>query len=84
MKNFNDVHTFQKYERSCAERNVITIFVVYILQEKVNNSKIVYTPTDIQRDFKKAHGINLTYMQAWRAMKKAIELLRDNSKDSYT
>ncbi|KAH0658736.1 hypothetical protein KY289_027484 [Solanum tuberosum] len=43
-----------------------------MLIEKYVDLKIVYTPTDIQADMLRIHGISLTYMQAWRALDASI------------
>ncbi|XP_009777110.1 protein FAR1-RELATED SEQUENCE 3-like [Nicotiana sylvestris] len=50
---------------------------------KYANPKIIYTPKDIQADMLSEHGMNLTYMQAWRAKEKALEFLRGHPADSY-
>ncbi|XP_070004150.1 uncharacterized protein [Nicotiana sylvestris] len=44
----------------------------------------VYTPKDIQTDMLSEHGLNLSYMQAWRAKEKALQFLRGNPSDSYS
>ncbi|KAH0701780.1 hypothetical protein KY285_016058 [Solanum tuberosum] len=43
-----------------------------MLVEKYVDLKTVYTPTDIQADMLRIHGISLTYMQAWRALDASI------------
>ncbi|XP_049353825.1 protein FAR1-RELATED SEQUENCE 4-like [Solanum verrucosum] len=54
-----------------------------MLVEKYVDLKTVYTPTDIQADMLRIHGISLTYMQAWRGKKKAFETLRGDPAESY-
>ncbi|XP_075112488.1 uncharacterized protein LOC107782403 [Nicotiana tabacum] len=44
----------------------------------------VYTPKDIQTDMLSEHGVNLSYMQAWRVKEKALQFLRGNPADSYS
>nr|XP_009764310.1 PREDICTED: protein FAR1-RELATED SEQUENCE 3-like [Nicotiana sylvestris] len=50
---------------------------------KYSDPKIIYTPKDIQFDMLSEHGVNLTYMQAWRAKEKALHFLRGHPADSY-
>ncbi|XP_070015046.1 uncharacterized protein [Nicotiana sylvestris] len=50
---------------------------------KYYDPKTVYTPKDIQTDMLSEHGLNLSYMQAWRAKEKALQFLRGNPCDSY-
>ncbi|XP_070026393.1 uncharacterized protein [Nicotiana sylvestris] len=50
---------------------------------KYCDPKTVYTPKDIQTDMLSEHGLNLSYMQAWRAKEKALQFLRANPSDSY-
>nr|XP_016442817.1 PREDICTED: uncharacterized protein LOC107768228 [Nicotiana tabacum] len=51
---------------------------------KYCDPKTVYTPKDIQTDMLSEHGVNLSYMQAWRAKEKALQFLRENPADSYS
>ncbi|XP_075074548.1 uncharacterized protein LOC142162132 [Nicotiana tabacum] len=51
---------------------------------KYSDPKIIYTPKDIQFDMLSEHGVNLTYMQAWRAKEKALQFLRRHPADSYS
>nr|XP_009764576.1 PREDICTED: uncharacterized protein LOC104216255 [Nicotiana sylvestris] len=51
---------------------------------KYYDPKTVYTPKDIQTDMLFEHGVNLSYMQAWRAKEKALQFLRGNPADSYS
>ncbi|XP_075074845.1 uncharacterized protein LOC107812810 [Nicotiana tabacum] len=50
---------------------------------KYCDPKTVYTQKDIQTDMLSEHGVNLSYMQAWRAKEKALQFLRGNPADSY-
>ncbi|XP_075112467.1 uncharacterized protein LOC142182240 [Nicotiana tabacum] len=50
---------------------------------KYSDPKTIYTPKDIQTDMLSEHGVNLTYMQAWRAKEKALQFLRGHPADSY-
>ncbi|XP_075075200.1 uncharacterized protein LOC107769196 [Nicotiana tabacum] len=51
---------------------------------KYCDPKTIYTPKDIQIDMLSEHGVNLSYMQAWRAKEKALQFLRGNPADSYS
>ncbi|XP_070013755.1 uncharacterized protein [Nicotiana sylvestris] len=51
---------------------------------KYSDPKTIYTPKDIQFDMLSEHGVNLTYMQAWRAKEKALQFLRGHPADSYS
>ncbi|XP_070010954.1 uncharacterized protein [Nicotiana sylvestris] len=51
---------------------------------KYCDPKTVYTPKDIQTNMLSEHGLNLSYMQAWRAKEKALQFLRGNPSDSYS
>ncbi|XP_075085087.1 uncharacterized protein LOC142168320 [Nicotiana tabacum] len=54
-----------------------------MVMPKYADPKIIYTPKDIQTNMLSDHGVNLTYMQAWRAKEKALEFLRGHLVDSY-
>ncbi|XP_016453760.2 uncharacterized protein LOC107778086 [Nicotiana tabacum] len=49
---------------------------------KYSDPKTIYKPKDIQFDMLSEHGVNLTYMQAWRAKEKALQFLRGHPADS--
>ncbi|XP_075112595.1 uncharacterized protein LOC107811325 [Nicotiana tabacum] len=51
---------------------------------KYCDPKTVYTPKDIQTNMLSEHGLNLSYMQAWRAKEKVLQFLRGNPSDSYS
>ncbi|XP_070020176.1 uncharacterized protein [Nicotiana sylvestris] len=51
---------------------------------KYSDPKTIYTPKDIQTDMMSEHGMNLTYMKAWRAKEKALQFLRGHPTDSYS
>ncbi|XP_070056713.1 uncharacterized protein [Nicotiana tomentosiformis] len=55
-----------------------------IVMPKYADPKTIYTPKDIQTDMLSDHDMNLTYIQAWRAKKKALEFLRGYPADSYS
>ncbi|XP_009604249.2 uncharacterized protein [Nicotiana tomentosiformis] len=55
-----------------------------MVMPKYADYKTIYTPKDIQTDMLSDHGVNLTYMQAWRVKEKALEFLRGHPADSYS
>ncbi|XP_009761983.2 uncharacterized protein [Nicotiana sylvestris] len=89
MKHYSVMNKFQfRVKRSSARSTFIqckpTAMVVgSIVIPKYANPKTIYTPKDIQTDMLSEHGVNLTYMQASRAKKKALEVLRGHPADSY-
>ncbi|XP_019237991.1 PREDICTED: uncharacterized protein LOC109218117, partial [Nicotiana attenuata] len=61
----------------------VNVVVGRMVMPKYCDPKTVYTPKDIQTDMLSQHGVNLSYMQAWRANEKALQLLRGHPADSY-
>nr|XP_016500335.1 PREDICTED: uncharacterized protein LOC107818799 [Nicotiana tabacum] len=55
-----------------------------IVMPKYADPNTIYTPKDIQTDMLSEYGVNLTYMQAWRAKEKALKFLRGHPADSYS
>ncbi|XP_060183337.1 uncharacterized protein LOC132613338 [Lycium barbarum] len=51
--------------------------------DKYEDPKRVYTPKDIASDMRKQHGLTMTYMQAYRAKEKALNMLRGDPTESY-
>ncbi|XP_016459394.2 uncharacterized protein LOC107782944 [Nicotiana tabacum] len=66
------------------QRKPTAIIVGSMVIPKYSDPKKIYTPKDIQFDILSELDVNLTYMQAWRAMKKALQLLRDQPADFYS
>ncbi|XP_070057835.1 uncharacterized protein [Nicotiana tomentosiformis] len=66
------------------QRKSTAMVVVTMVMSKYAYPKTIYTPKDIQTDMLSDHGVNLTYMQAWRAKEKALEFLRGHPVDSYS
>ncbi|XP_019230317.1 PREDICTED: uncharacterized protein LOC109211258 [Nicotiana attenuata] len=65
------------------QRKRTAVVVGSMVIPKYCDPKTVYTPKDIQTDMLSQHGVNLSYMQAWRAKEKALQLLRGHPADSY-
>ncbi|XP_075074730.1 uncharacterized protein LOC142162293 [Nicotiana tabacum] len=83
VTDFNYVHSCLTDKRFCSQKQVVSAFVAAVVQDKLVDPKIIYTPTDIQRDIQKAYGMDLSYMQAWRSKEKAMQLLRGKPSESY-
>ncbi|XP_075099173.1 uncharacterized protein LOC142176033 [Nicotiana tabacum] len=65
------------------QRKRTAVVVGSMVMPKYCDPKTVYTPKDIQTDMLSQHGVTLSYMQAWRAKEKALQLLRGHPADSY-
>ncbi|XP_070055215.1 uncharacterized protein [Nicotiana tomentosiformis] len=76
VTDFNSVHSCLNDKRFCSQKQVVSAFVLAVVQDKLVDPKTIYTPTNIQRDIQKAYGMDLSYMQAWRSKEKAMQLLR--------
>ncbi|XP_075088100.1 uncharacterized protein LOC107796086 [Nicotiana tabacum] len=83
VTDFNSVHSCLTDKRFCSQKQAISAFVAAVVQDKLVDPKIIYTPTDIQRDIQKVYGMDLSYMQAWRSKEKAMQLLRRSPSESY-
>ncbi|XP_070013029.1 protein FAR1-RELATED SEQUENCE 3-like [Nicotiana sylvestris] len=66
------------------QRKPTAMVVGSMVIPKYSDRKTIYTPKDIQFDTLYEHGVNLTYMQAWRAKEKALQFLRCHPADSYS
>ncbi|XP_070032928.1 uncharacterized protein [Nicotiana tomentosiformis] len=99
MKHYSDMNKFQfRVKRSSArslhtcslmdnayiQRKSTTIVVGSMVMPKYADPKTIYTIKDIQTDILSDHGMNLTYMQAWKGKEKALEFLRGHPADSYS
>nr|XP_016468942.1 PREDICTED: uncharacterized protein LOC107791393 [Nicotiana tabacum] len=75
MKNLAVRERFQfKVKRSSA---------ISIVKDKYVNPKKVYTANDIIEEIQKQHGIEVSYMKAWRDKEIAMAMIRGNPSDSY-
>ncbi|XP_019254886.1 PREDICTED: uncharacterized protein LOC109233461 [Nicotiana attenuata] len=83
VRKFNDVHTCSIEEILSKQRHATSEIVGGMIRNKYANAESEYTPADIMRDIKKDYGVDLTYMKAWRAKQKALEILRGNPSKSY-
>nr|XP_016452798.1 PREDICTED: uncharacterized protein LOC107777320 [Nicotiana tabacum] len=83
IRSFNRQHTCTLMNDTFIQRKRTAAVVGSMVMPKYCDPKIVYTPKDIQTDMLSQHGVNLSYMQAWRAKEKALQLLRGHPADSY-
>nr|XP_009786388.1 PREDICTED: uncharacterized protein LOC104234515 [Nicotiana sylvestris] len=83
VRNFNSQHTCSLMHNTFIQRKPTVMVVGSMVIPKYSDPKTIYTPKDIQTDMLSEHGVNLTYMQAWRAKEKALQLLRGHPADSY-
>ncbi|XP_019241439.1 PREDICTED: uncharacterized protein LOC109221408 [Nicotiana attenuata] len=84
IRKFNSLHTCSLMDNTYIQRKPTAMVVGSMVIPKYADPKTIYTPKDIQIDILSEHGMNLTYMQAWRAKEKALEFLRGYPVDSYS
>ncbi|XP_075080636.1 uncharacterized protein LOC142166116 [Nicotiana tabacum] len=84
VRNFDSQHTCSLMDNTFIQRKPTAMVVGSIVIPKYSDSKTIYTPKDIQFDMLYEHGLNLTYMQAWREKEKALQFLRGHPADSYS
>ncbi|XP_075104457.1 uncharacterized protein LOC142178562 [Nicotiana tabacum] len=83
VRKFNSLHTCSLMDSTFIQRKPTAMVVGSMVIPKYADPKIIYTPKDIQTDMFFEHGVNLTYMQAWRAKEKALEFLIGHHAVSY-
>ncbi|XP_019257877.1 PREDICTED: uncharacterized protein LOC109236114 [Nicotiana attenuata] len=83
IRSFSRQHTCSLMDETFVHRKRTAAVVGSMVVPKYCDPKTVYTPKDIQTDMLSEHGLNLSYMQAWRAKEKALQFLRGNPSDSY-
>ncbi|XP_070016993.1 uncharacterized protein [Nicotiana sylvestris] len=76
IRSFNQQHTCTLMDDTFIHHKRTAIVVGSMVMPKYCDPKTVYTPKDIQTDMLSQHGVNLSYMQAWRTQEKALQLLR--------
>nr|XP_033514816.1 uncharacterized protein LOC117279403 [Nicotiana tomentosiformis] len=84
VRKFNSLHTCSLMDNTYIQRKATAMIVDSTVMPKYADPKIIYTPKDIQTDMLSEHGVNLTYMQAWRAKEKTLEFLRGHPAESYS
>ncbi|KAH0773554.1 hypothetical protein KY290_010691 [Solanum tuberosum] len=83
IREFESEHTCLLLHNSLLERQATKSVVGCIIVGKCAEPDVIYTPKDIQRDMLAEYGVQLTYMQAWRAKEAALELVRGDPIQSY-
>ncbi|XP_070002981.1 uncharacterized protein [Nicotiana sylvestris] len=76
VRSFNRQHTCTLMDDTFIQRKRTAVVVGSMIIPKYCDPKTVYTPKDIQIDMLSQHGVNLSYMQAWRAKEKALQFLK--------
>ncbi|XP_016474358.2 uncharacterized protein LOC107796138 [Nicotiana tabacum] len=84
VRSFNRQHTCTLMDNTFIQHKRTAVVVGSMIIPKYCDPKTVYTPKDIQTDMLSQHGVNLSYMQAWRAKEKALHFLRGHPADSYS
>ncbi|XP_019252734.1 PREDICTED: uncharacterized protein LOC109231529 [Nicotiana attenuata] len=83
VRKFNSLHTCSLTDNTFIQCKPTAMVVGSMVIRKYADPKTFYTPKDIQTDTLSEHGMNLTYMQAWREKEKTLEFLRGHPADSY-
>ncbi|XP_070030039.1 uncharacterized protein [Nicotiana sylvestris] len=83
IRSFNRQHTCTLMDDTFIQRNCTVVVVGSMVMPKYCDPKTVYTPKDIQTDMLSQYKVDLSYMQAWREKKKALQFLRGHLADSY-
>ncbi|XP_070049051.1 uncharacterized protein [Nicotiana tomentosiformis] len=84
VRKFNSLPTCSLMDNTHIQCKPTATVVGSMVIPKYTDPKTIYIPKDIQTDMLSEHGVNLTYMQAWRAKEKALEFLRGHPADSYS
>ncbi|XP_070003823.1 uncharacterized protein [Nicotiana sylvestris] len=83
VRSYNNNHTCGYGERYLTQRQATSGVIASIVKEKYVNPKKIYTANDIIEDIQKQHGIEVSYMKAWRAKEIAMTMIRGSPSDSY-
>lgn len=67
IRDFQSKHTCLLVHNSLSERQATKTVIGSIIVGKGIEPDAIYTPKDIQTDMLEEYGVQLTYMQAWRA-----------------
>ncbi|XP_019251369.1 PREDICTED: uncharacterized protein LOC109230311 [Nicotiana attenuata] len=82
-RSYNNNHTCGYGERYLTQCQATSGVIASIVKDKYVNPKKVYTANDIIEDIQKKHGVEVSYMKAWRAKEIAMAMIRGNPSDSY-
>ncbi|XP_009779822.2 uncharacterized protein [Nicotiana sylvestris] len=80
---FIDNHTCPLKDKVYEQRQASSSLIGGMIKPKLTNHKRKYTPKDIIDDVKSDLGVDVSYMLAWRAKKKTMNILRGEPADSY-
>ncbi|XP_019235580.1 PREDICTED: uncharacterized protein LOC109215911 [Nicotiana attenuata] len=83
VRSYNNNHTCGYGKRYLTLRQATSGVIASIVKDKYVNPKKVYTANDIIEDIQKQHGIEASYMKAWRAKEIAMAMIRGSPSDSY-
>ncbi|XP_070022631.1 uncharacterized protein [Nicotiana sylvestris] len=83
VRSYNNNHTCGYGERYLTQRQATSGVIASIVKDKYVNPKKVYTANDIIEDIQKQHGIEVSYMKAWRAKEIVMTMIRGSPSDSY-
>ncbi|XP_019242299.1 PREDICTED: uncharacterized protein LOC109222389, partial [Nicotiana attenuata] len=83
VRSYNNNHTCGYGERYLTQRQATSSVIASIVKDNYVNPKKIYTANDIIEDIQKQHGVEESYMKAWRAKEIAMALIRGNPSDSY-
>ena len=76
VRSFNSEHTCPIRDRVLTKVQTIVRFVSVVTTPELVNHKRIHTPKDIIDDIKKFNGVQISYKQACRAKKRALEMIR--------
>ncbi|XP_059291949.1 uncharacterized protein LOC132045375 [Lycium ferocissimum] len=83
VREFVDKHTCPLKDNVYSCNQASSSFIAGIIKPKITNYKRKYTPKDIADDVKNEFGVDVNYMEAYRAKEKAMTELRGEPADSY-
>ncbi|XP_070041169.1 uncharacterized protein [Nicotiana tomentosiformis] len=83
VREFNDKDTCPLKDKVYEQRQTSSSLIGGMIRSKLTNHKRKYTPKDIIDDVKSDFGVDVSYMLAWRAKKKAMNILKGEPADSY-
>ncbi|XP_075080331.1 uncharacterized protein LOC142165851 [Nicotiana tabacum] len=83
LRSYNNNHTCGYGERYLTQRQTTSGVIASIVKDKYVNPQKVYTANDIIENIQKQHGIEVSYMKAWRAKEIAMAMIIGSPSDSY-
>ncbi|XP_019267722.1 PREDICTED: uncharacterized protein LOC109245004 [Nicotiana attenuata] len=83
VRSYNNNHICDYGERYLTQRQATSSVIASIVKDKYVNPEKVYTVNDIIEDIQKQHGVEVSYLKAWRAKEIAMAMIRGSPSDSY-